>query len=89
VCDAYEAMTADRAYRKALSPYAARQELSAHAGSQFDPVVVAAFLAAVDPDQAEPVDAAGSTALDATAARIRALLKQPAVDAEAIAVFAD
>jgi diguanylate cyclase (GGDEF)-like protein len=89
VCDAYEAMTADRAYRQALPPHAARQELSANAGTQFDPAVVAAFLAAVDPDQAEPVDAAGSTALDATAARIRALLKQPAVDAEAIAVFAD
>jgi HD-GYP domain-containing protein (c-di-GMP phosphodiesterase class II) len=84
VCDAYEAMTADRAYRKALSPHAAREELSANAGSQFDPAVVAAFLAAVDPDQAEAVDASGRTAVDATAAHIRALLGQPALDARAI-----
>jgi HD-GYP domain-containing protein (c-di-GMP phosphodiesterase class II) len=82
VCDAYEAMTADRAYRKALSPYAARQELSAHAGSQFDPVVVAAFLAAVDPDRAERAETAGRTAVDTTAAHIRALLRRPALDAE-------
>jgi diguanylate cyclase (GGDEF)-like protein len=74
VCDAYEAMTADRAYRKALLPQAARQELSANAGTQFDPAVVAAFLAAVNADQAEPADATGRTAVDATAARIRALL---------------
>jgi HD-GYP domain-containing protein (c-di-GMP phosphodiesterase class II) len=86
VCDAYEAMTADRAYRKALLPHAARQELSANAGSQFDPAVVAAFLAAVNPDQAEPVDATSRTAVDATAAHIRALLKQPAVDADACPV---
>jgi diguanylate cyclase (GGDEF)-like protein len=89
VCDAYEAMTADRAYRRALSPHAARQELSANAGSQFDPAVVAAFLAAVNPDQAEPVDATGGTAVDATAAHIRALLKQRAVDAETIAMIVD
>ena len=56
VCDAYEAMTADRAYRKALLPHAARQELSANTGTQFDPAVVAAFLAAVNPDQAERVE---------------------------------
>ena len=85
VCDAYEAMTADRAYREALLPHAARQELSANAGTQFDPAVVAAFLAAVNPDQAEPVDATSRTAVDATAAHIRALLKQPAVHAHAIA----
>jgi diguanylate cyclase (GGDEF)-like protein len=88
VCDAYEAMTADRAYRKALLPHAARQELSANAGTQFDPAVVAAFLAAVDPDQAEPVDATSRT-VDATAAHIRALLKQPAVLADAIGHEAD
>jgi diguanylate cyclase (GGDEF)-like protein len=78
VCDAYEAMTADRPYRKAFSAHAARQELSAGAGSQFDPAVVAAFLAAVDPDRAEPVAANSRTAVDATAAHIRALLQQPA-----------
>jgi HD-GYP domain-containing protein (c-di-GMP phosphodiesterase class II) len=80
VCDAYEAMTADRAYRKALSPHAARQELSANAGGQFDPAVVAAFLAAVDPEEAQAAATASRTAVDVTAAHIRALLGQPALD---------
>ena len=40
-CDAYHAMTSDRPYRAALGPEAAREELRSHAGSQFDPVVVA------------------------------------------------
>jgi hypothetical protein len=40
--------------------------------------VVAAFLAAVDPDRAEPVAANSRTAVDATSAHIRALLQQPA-----------
>ena len=46
VCDAYHAMTSDRPYRKALSLAAARAELLAGSGSQFDPTVVEAFLAA-------------------------------------------
>jgi putative nucleotidyltransferase with HDIG domain len=44
VADAYEAMTADRAYRAALAPDVAQQELRDAAGRQFDPVVVDAFL---------------------------------------------
>jgi HD-GYP domain-containing protein (c-di-GMP phosphodiesterase class II) len=43
-CDAYNAMTTDRPYRKALSPAAAIAELRANAGTQFDPDVVAAVL---------------------------------------------
>jgi diguanylate cyclase (GGDEF)-like protein len=43
VADAYEAMTADRPYRKAQSSEAALAELQAHAGSQFDPEVVRAL----------------------------------------------
>jgi two-component system cell cycle response regulator len=48
VADAYEAMTADRVYRPALGEDAARAELEAGAGSQFDTDVVAAFLRALD-----------------------------------------
>jgi diguanylate cyclase (GGDEF)-like protein len=48
VCDAYEAMTSERAYRAAVSPEAAREELVRCAGSQFDPAVVDAFLAVLD-----------------------------------------
>jgi diguanylate cyclase (GGDEF)-like protein len=44
VADSYEAMTADRVYREALSEDAARSELLRCAGTQFDPVVVAAFM---------------------------------------------
>src|SRR3954470_6172160 len=44
VADAYEAMTADRPYRAGLGHDAARDELRACAGSQFDPVVVDAFM---------------------------------------------
>jgi diguanylate cyclase (GGDEF)-like protein len=74
VCDAYEAMTADRPYRKALSAHAAREQLSANAGTQFDPAVVAAFLTALAPDQTAPADDASRTAVGTTAAHIRALL---------------
>lgn len=44
VADAYEAMTADRAYRPSMCEEAARAELEAGAGTQFDPRVVRAFL---------------------------------------------
>ncbi len=40
-CDAFQAMTADRPYRAALSVDEALAELTAGAGTQFDPVVVA------------------------------------------------
>jgi HD-GYP domain-containing protein (c-di-GMP phosphodiesterase class II) len=55
VADAYEAMTADRAYRSAMGEDAARAELEAGAGTQFDARVVRAFLAALQ--------AGGSSAL--------------------------
>jgi diguanylate cyclase (GGDEF)-like protein len=43
VCAAYEAMTADRAYRSGLDGTEALRRLRRHAGSQFDPRVVDAF----------------------------------------------
>jgi len=43
-CDALSAMTTDRSYRSAMSFEAATQELLAHAGTQFDPVVVSVLL---------------------------------------------
>ena len=48
VADAYEAMTSDRVYRPAMSAEAAREELRACAGSQFDPRVVEAFIALLE-----------------------------------------
>jgi len=44
VVDAYDAMTTDRPYRKALSQEEALEELKRNAGTQFDPQVVEAFL---------------------------------------------
>jgi diguanylate cyclase (GGDEF)-like protein len=43
VCDAFDAMTSDRAYRRALSTEAALAELGDNAGTQFDPDIVEAF----------------------------------------------
>jgi HD-GYP domain-containing protein (c-di-GMP phosphodiesterase class II) len=44
VCDAWSAMLADRPYRKALSKTAAFAELRRCRGTQFDPIVVDAFI---------------------------------------------
>lgn len=44
IADAYDAMTSDRPYRKALSHEEAVKEIRKHSGSQFDPKVVKAFL---------------------------------------------
>ena len=46
-CDAYDAMTSDRSYRKALPQEAAIAELWAGSGTQFDPRVVEALTAAL------------------------------------------
>ena len=47
-CDAFHAMTSDRAYRKALSQEVALTELRANSGTQFDPRVVEALEAVVE-----------------------------------------
>ncbi|MBU1070605.1 response regulator [Myxococcota bacterium] len=47
VADTYDAMTSDRSYRKALPMQVAVEELRANSGTQFDPMVVQSFLAAV------------------------------------------
>jgi len=50
VADAFEAITADRAYRKARSDDEALIELERHAGTQFDPACVAALARALRHD---------------------------------------
>jgi diguanylate cyclase (GGDEF)-like protein len=47
VVDAYEAMIVDRPYRRAIAPADAIDELRRCAGTQFDPQVVEAFIAAL------------------------------------------
>ena len=46
--DAYDAMTSDRPYRKAMSLEEAVQELREHAGTQFDPEVVGVLVSLLD-----------------------------------------
>jgi len=48
VCDAFEAMTSDRPYRKALPVEKALEELRNESGRQFDPQVVEVFFRLVD-----------------------------------------
>jgi hypothetical protein len=45
IVDAFETMTAARAYKKPMATKAAREELARCAGTQFDPTYVRAFLA--------------------------------------------
>ena len=61
VCDAYNAMTTDRSYRRALPVADAIAELQRCAGTQFDPAVVAAVVAVV----AEPAQPAWELTLGA------------------------
>ena len=44
VADVFDVITAARSYKQPRSPHAAREELARHAGSQFDPAIVRAFL---------------------------------------------
>jgi HD-GYP domain-containing protein (c-di-GMP phosphodiesterase class II) len=48
IADAYDAMTSDRAYRKALPHDIACGELERCSGTQFDPEIVEVFLAHVE-----------------------------------------
>jgi putative nucleotidyltransferase with HDIG domain len=46
LADVYDSLTSDRPYRKAMSPQEAREVIRKGAGTEFDPSVVDAFLAA-------------------------------------------
>lgn len=52
VADAYDAMTSDRPYRKAMSHAEAVAELRRCAGTQFDPELVERFIALLDGEKA-------------------------------------
>lgn len=51
VADAWDAMTSDRPYRKAMDERQAIREIQANAGKQFDPEVVRAFLSVLGYDE--------------------------------------
>ncbi len=73
VADAYDAMTSDRPYRKAMTKEYAVAQVRAGSESQFDPAVVDAFLKAIEPQteiEPQPISSeivlmlhSGSTAL--------------------------
>jgi putative nucleotidyltransferase with HDIG domain len=46
VADVYDSLTSDRPYRKAMSPFEAKEIIAKGSGTDFDPKVVDAFLAA-------------------------------------------
>jgi len=54
VADAFDSMTSTRSYRHARSVEQAVDELRKWSGSQFDPVMVDAFLAALDREGWQP-----------------------------------
>ena len=62
VCDAYAAMTSDRAYKSSMPQADALAELRRHSGTQFDPAVVDAFLVAQLAVRAEAASAAALAA---------------------------
>ncbi len=53
VADAFDAMTSDRPYRKALTRKKAREELEKDSGKRFDPQVIEAFLRLLDRGELE------------------------------------
>jgi len=55
VADSYDAMTSNRAYRKALAHKVAMEELKRCAGTQFDPSIVDAFREAIEKHRREAV----------------------------------
>jgi HD-GYP domain-containing protein (c-di-GMP phosphodiesterase class II) len=59
IADAYDAMTSDRPYRKALTHSVAVHEIERHSSTQFDPQVVRAFLELFREKTPEDVIAAG------------------------------
>jgi len=50
IIDAYDAMTQDRPYRKAMSPEAALNEIRINAGTQFDPQIARIFIKMISSD---------------------------------------
>jgi len=63
VADSYDAMTSQRAYRRAMSHRDAGDELERCRNTQFDPEIVDAFLAAAPSAKGFPVSGGGAAAL--------------------------
>lgn len=55
IADAYDAMTSNRPYRKALAKKEARKRLMENSGTQFDPQLTALFLEIIESDNVENI----------------------------------
>ena len=66
LADAWDAMTTDRPYHRALDPAEAEDELRTHRGTQFAPAVVDAFFRVLE--RSQPLE--GSRARPRTRARV-------------------
>ncbi len=84
-CDAYNAMTTDRPYRKSLGREKALAEIRDNSGTQFDPTVAAALEHVVMNDERYPRLIEGVAASHAIAAAIGAPVPTPAQDERAAA----
>ena len=84
-CDAYNAMTTDRPYRKSLGREKALVEIRENSGTQFDPTVAAALERVVMSDERYPRLVEGVAASHAVAAAIAAPVPLPAKDERAAA----
>ncbi len=73
VADSYEAMTADRPYRKGRSAAAALAELARCSGTQFDPRIVEVFTEVVTELEKAGVSALGEPAEDISSEEARAI----------------
>ncbi len=71
--DSYEAMTADRPYRRGLSAEAALEELRTCAGAQFDPRIVSLLVDIVQEEELEIESAGVRTADEVEHEEIRAI----------------
>ncbi|MBY9021888.1 MAG: hypothetical protein KGD67_12595, partial [Candidatus Lokiarchaeota archaeon] len=55
VADSVQAMESDRPYRNALSRGETLAEINKHAGTQFDPIIVNAFLKVIHKEGSVPI----------------------------------
>ncbi|KKL64643.1 hypothetical protein LCGC14_2162920 [marine sediment metagenome] len=80
VVDAYDAMTSQRPYRKAITHREAVEQIIRNSGSQFDPQVVRAFLEAEKRGLLEAGPGGGDRELGSTAVEAHARTSSPAGD---------
>jgi diguanylate cyclase (GGDEF)-like protein len=87
IADAYDAMTHDRPYKRAMSHDAAIVELKQHAGTQFDPELVALFcdLYTIEAPHPDPTILAITNAATTDVVRRERRTRTPVAESETLA----